>query len=255
MNNVVFDVLTRLITTNVFGPTVSAFCYGIRKNEQSFYHQTKQKKGYEAAEDELERFVTARHLREFSGSLLPIAMGIRDMARGDAPDMLIVEHNDLNYTKPYGFGKNTILVVAPNPVQPGCGCAAVEGSSAWGPYGSLGLKYVIICVDEIKQIVQIDLILPLREMPPYKDGFTVFSIQSDGYVYGQNREIYVLKNACFHDALGLSGEPIVSRMMTAGGDTDSRVGFPGAQEYIAEHIGALGPYFSAVAAKTIEHAH
>lgn len=101
---------------------------------------------------------------------------------------------------------------------------------------------------------EISLVFPNfgRENAMEKVGFTSITIDLAGHISNETHTPCTSSDRFLRYSLGLEKE-VIWLSTYAGGSEDICMGFPGSADYLAKHIGKLGPYLSATAEKLKNH--
>ncbi|TSC83256.1 MAG: hypothetical protein G01um101419_86 [Parcubacteria group bacterium Gr01-1014_19] len=266
VNNPVLETLDRLLGSKIFDSKVDSWLNYIRGVKDSFYGRTKAEKGVEAAEALLGLVVVRGKLREFAGSLKPIVQGLRAFAEADAKTKtsnknvhLINDPKELRYPVDYDLRNITDakMIVAFNPEIWACSCNPMPGVDAWHRNAALKLQAVVIQFSETRNFLELDLVFDPRKRPEqpsrsnkeiFVDEFVVLNISQDGHVHPKGERMQVWSCFFLLHSLGMfEKDRFLSIASSSGGSIEDALGFPGADDYLAKHIGELGGYFEAVA--------
>ena len=257
-------LLERLVERGVFASTVEDYIESTfrRGDKETFYAQTRAKKGRAAAERELTEWAKPRFA--LAAAIEPIVKGIIALAKVwpeslvDITDCKSYLHSRIN--DKHGFRRR---FVAFNAEAPGCGCEQPKGSFVFGPYGELGLIAVIFEVGRTYRgpLAELKLVLPAwgkAQSAPQKGEIVLAGFDTTGHDSGDKLSPYVLKDGQpepFTDTdtflkhlLGMvSVDGISTRGISSG--IDFVIGFPGATTYLVAELPKLGDYFAALAEK------
>lgn len=251
----VLETLNRLIEGGELTSTVEQYMTYLRESKDSFYQRELKEKGRESAEKLLANVVQFRGLRELSGVIEPIAVGMRDIissAKETDVYFSLINKKNRPISFPIRFDSDDIvsaIVVSNLPQHRGCGCTQPDEAGVFGQHGTLPLKALLL-VESSQGYHKLCLIFPMRDdsVGIVERGFVLISIERDGCTNGENLVLHVTTDCFLQYTLGitsLSGALPVSSAF--GGSLDDRLGFPGAEQYLLKHISRLGPYLSALA--------
>ncbi len=273
VSNPVLETLDRLLGSKIFDSKVDSWLNHIRVLDHSFYNRTKKERGEQAAEAELEEAVASRKLREFSASLKPIVQGLRAFAAADANTKnsnknvnLIGDLKELRYPVDYDLRNiaDAKMIVVFNPEVWACSCEPISGMDAWHRHADLKLQAVILQFSETFNLLKLDLVFESKkkyERPPRKDyevsidEFVVINIGQDGLIHPRGESMMALSYCLLLHTLGMfEKDRFLSIESSSGGSIENALGFPGATDYLAKHIGELGAYFKE-AAERLEGNH
>lgn len=232
-----------------------------RKND-SWYGEVFDQKGEKGAEEALEAWAKRLYLREFSEAIVPTVRGIRDLAKADKKekytkliDLRASGTRNITFSLSREMYNEGILIVAFNPEHRGCGCTVPDGYDVFGGDGTLSLKAVVLGHSFAKTKLALVLRNFGKENSFEKIGFTSITVDLAGYMSNETCAPYISSDKFLRYSLGLENEAF-GLSTFAGGSEDICMGFPGSADYLAKHIGKLGPYLSATAAKLKEgHKH
>lgn len=251
----VLCILNRLIDSGALKSSVDNWMECIRRDSRSFYKDEFLERGFESAEALLAEIVRKRGLREFSETIEPIAVGMRNILlslseKKSNTYALVVKEGGVSLRFPVCFREDTALVIVLYglPQHEGWCCMQPDGAKAFGWNGSLPLKALLLieshCGDH-----ELRLVFPARNdsVGVIEGGYTTISVSRDGHVNGETLVSHVTADGLLAGNLGISP---VDRMLglwsVSGGCLDERLGFPGAEEYLRKHLPELGPYLSAI---------
>lgn len=250
----VLETLNRLIEGGELTSTVEQYMTYLRESKDSFYQRELKEKGRESAENLLANVVQFRGLREFSGVIEPIAVGIRDIiSSAEETDVCssLINKKNRPLSFPIRFDDDIVsaIVVSNLPQHKGCGCTQPDGAGVFGQHGTLPLKALLL-VESLRGYHKLCLIFPMRDdsVGIVERSFVLISIGRDGCTNGEDLVLHVTTDCFLQYTLGFTSPSGALRVSsTSGGLLDDRLGFPGAEQYLLKHISRLGPYLSALA--------
>jgi len=195
-------------------------------------------------------------LQEFSESILPIAAGIKSLAQVDTESEYVkvvdlASHGSLKFPIANDVGPDGRFIVALNPRWYSCGCNMPEGMENFGQRGLLSFKAVVLGVSKDNKVT-LALVFAQRGV---EHGYTVITIERTGYSSNHNHTPSLNEDGYLKYSLGLIPAQYISGHSSfSGGSMSMYLGFPDSDRYLAEHIGELGPYLTAMAVHTMsEH--
>lgn len=231
----------------------------------SFYVKALVEQGEDAARAELAKWEAWNRRREFSAFIEPIVRGMLAVVLQDTEHdhACLVEHGTGPRSPAMSFiAKLESTLVFFNPEVPGCACSQPPGAVIFGrSYGSLEPHAILVQVganSEGERVVALGIAMPCRGFPGKvkENQYMIFSLGPDGwtnnYTYWPHipvddhiRYMFGLLTAERRAALLLQNAD--DCMQCIGGSTDYALGYPGARNYLADHLNELGPYLTAVA--------
>lgn len=256
-------VLSRWLSSGALKPQVQQWFEGLRNMEDSFYQKVLKDSGRAAAERSLVEIDELRHLTKFASCIEPVAQGILALAQTENGNKgLRVRTFDHNSRIPMVYGFNTgMMIMIRNPEVPGCGCSQPTGAEAFGKYGELGLKAIVLMVGTSSRDSRncptacLGLILPGIH-GDNGAAFRIAEIRLDGNTNAHTYSPKVDPETYVDSIFGINEKPPVWTGMSSGGGFDNAFGYPGGGDYLAKHIAQLGPYLVSAAAKLSgTHAH
>lgn len=251
----VLETLDRLIENGELKSTVDQYVDSLRVSPSSFYQQELRRKGCESAEKLLDDVIRRRSLREFSDAIEPIAVGMRDIASSAEKTGVyssVVNGDSTSSFSPVYFDSDTVSVVVVYglPRHKGCGCTQPDGAEVFGQSGTLSLKALLL-IESSGGNHKLYLVFPMRNdsVGVVERGFASISIRRDGSVDGVDLVSHMTTDSFLQYKLGIvSADPALRVSSSSGGSLDDRLGFPGAERYLLEHLPRLCPYLSTIAA-------
>lgn len=233
----------------------------------TFYTRICAEKGEDVAEARLREWNASIRRSDYASLIEPVARGMLmlqsvDRDRGKAEYVKLIDithetpfphHNQLNR------GNMFVLI---NRNAPGCGCMMPVDWEIFGPSGRLGIRAVVLScysMNNNHNATELGIVLPVRkydDLDPQlrKSGFTVARIHLDGHTDAETYIPNVSDPDFLMKMLGLMEGPLPRSEVSMGGHFDDAVGFPGATDYLADHLPRLEHYFSELAEK-LNHNH
>ncbi len=247
----VLKTLDRLIGSGELKSTVDQFADSLRASPNSFYKRELQNNGRESAEKLLDDVIRRRNLREFSAAIEPIAVGMRDIvSSAEETDTYssVVNGDSASSFSPVFFDSDTVSVVVVYglPQHKGCGCTQPDEEEVFGQCGTLPLKALLL-IESSGGNHKLYLVFPMRDdlVGVVERGFASVSIRRDGGVDGIDLVSHMTTDSLLQYKLGIVFADQALRVSSSsGGSLDYRLGFPGAERYLLEHLPRLGPYYN-----------
>jgi hypothetical protein len=226
----------------------------IRTGSRTFYTRIAEELGSDAAESALRDWNAVHRLSDYANVIEPVARGMLAMAAINTQKkyVSVLDNNPrtkiFNYSMP---GPSRIVLV--NAPAPGCGCTQPPNWEIFGPDGRLGLKAVVLYFNHNDPgATGLGIILPARNTQASavgRCGFTVAQITSSGRT---DTATFLPQAPDEHFLMKLLGQhPGYPRVGCSffGGHFDDGVGFPGATDYLANHLPKLEAYLTELARK------
>lgn len=258
MNQSAVDFLNAALASGMLDDeSENSFRESIARNKDHWYHKMVEEEGREVAETAFRDSQYRKESAAYGAVVKPLVESMVKIAQHDAEDelTLILSPDNEDHSFPLGLSRSgcRTAVVLTNPENRGCGCTAPNGSAIWGTHGSLKLFAIALLKTEHearhRTVAQGTFYTMYLVFEPYKlpenavTGYTLLEFGADGCVMEKSHYLYPEKSSAFFGRQVGNGRQSV--MMHGGGGIESHF-FPGASEYIAEHIPELPAYLSAL---------
>lgn len=267
------SMLEFLLHNDVFASRIDSYLNDTFRNSQgSWYQKMVVSSGQKEAERKLSEFAARRHLHNFAGSIHKVAVGMLALARLDEvrvddeelsddererPAPPHVELVQIRKEMPFSASRSYddgVMILATNPSVPGCGCSQPAGSEVFGRGGEIALRQVALLLDRSLARPSLALILPCptyrysRTVEESRRGFSVITINTVGSSLGEVID-FSLQFDPIEFALGRVNIEKSMSISSSSSGISAALQFPGAEQYLGEHIVNLGGYLQASAAK------
>lgn len=225
----------------------------IRQGE-SFYTKVLAAKGKEVAESELAAWNQKNRMSDFAAAVQPVVRALFALQQLDKDQVKVLDTNGGKFFPVYhGIVNPNKMFALFNPQLRYGNSLSLPGGDDWALDGRLGLKAVTLQAGlnrDYQVVAELGLVLPLRGAGEKVNeaGHVFVGIELNGYTRTSSYEPRIAKNSFLMYQLGLIGaDRVISSSSSAGGDFDSAIGFPGAQQYLASALPKLADYLTAMA--------
>lgn len=229
-------------------------------NADTDYCQELEKNGKAAAESLILESALLQFNPQIGDAVAPIVASVVRLIDSQSSGIKVNVFPFVKYSYfPFSYKSSpeTFGIAISNPEMGGCGCTEPRNSDKFGMYGDLGITSFAIAIDPLNaENNRLVLMLPIRRerADVVCDGFTAVVIGCDGSMYARTCDFILWNGYAEGRAFGIN-EPL-EPAICGGGSISKRVGFPGAEEYIASSLRQLAEYLSDVADKLdAQHLH
>jgi len=256
------DVLEQWIEQGHLKPKYQQWIHRLQSGD-TWYTKMLKDEGKEAADLALEKWVGARHLREFSASVESIGRALLALSKVNAlarECMVLPQSEQLNYPSRLHYEGDLVIIDNPNPG--GCGCSE-QPEHVWEFYpGSvLGITHFGLQADAWgAQLCLIFANSSRSQAQSNRAEYKMIKIETDGTLNGEYCSAELNHDTLLYYNLGLvSVNRLVNQSNGSGGSLDEHFRIPKLNDYLVDALPRLAVYLTELAAKLAKaeggHAH
>lgn len=260
-SNEVVRVLQQMIASGSLRPKHEDSLQEWRECKDGWYAKTLKEQGRDAAEAKLTAYATESGIPILAPAVESTARGVLALAQADVKNEY-VEFGSMSSGVPHDChlpnASHPRLIVAFNPRIPGCGCTQPTHSEIWGLHGALKLCAITLSFDEgnMHAGATLGLYFAAREKSVNSEaGFSLVTIKQEGAYRAESQVPRVDSAAYLGYVLGMNSLVDTVRTSSLAGSLNAVLGFPGAEQYLLNHLGSLGDYLASAAERLSHHPH